>query len=98
VHILIVNVGLVRRVVFLGCQAHHALVVDVNSQRLAGIEQHINAEVEFQVFQKVRFVYVSLNHKVFLRAQLTYVIDKENPSPLTLCLRLGNEHIILILF
>ena len=60
-HVEIIDVLFVSWLVFLGCESHQSLVVDVNSKRIATCHKSVYPQVEFEALVEQWVVDIALH-------------------------------------
>ena len=91
-HHHVIKVSRPRFLIFLGSKTSQALSCYVSTQRINSCDQYIYTEIELKARYQVRFVKVSLCHKVFI--SILHPIEapsEEYALALAACLGLHNE-------
>lgn len=96
-HAQISQVAPEGRLVNLGCEPRQPLMIDVGPQRVNPGHQHVDAEVKFELIDKVGLVKVPLRHIVFIGLQPLEVPCEENALALAAGFRLHDEGLRLLL-
>ena len=100
-HRLILDVAVVGLGVLLGREPSQSILVNVDTQRIDAVDDHVDTQVILKSVNQVRLVKVLLDDALVVRLDNSIVTRQVNTATLTLIVRLYNEsslHILLFLF